>query len=149
MPQKMTAAYFVPPMIKLCCALHFLAGGSYFDISFGYDIPHNMVHFYVWQALNAINHSWDSLLDNIKSPIHATAAELEALELDFAKLSKYQPRGTIAAGDGIVFRMQMPTNEEVEGDVTAYYTRKGYIGVYFNLLSSQCHSLSNQCFFPY
>jgi len=22
--------------------------------------------------------------------------------------------------------MQMPTNEEVEGDVTAYYTRKGY-----------------------
>jgi len=22
--------------------------------------------------------------------------------------------------------MQMPTNEQVEGDVTAYYTRKGY-----------------------
>ena len=61
-----------------------------------------------------------------ESPIYATAAELEALELDFAKLSKYQLRGTIAAGDGIVFRMQMPTNEQVEGDVTAYYTRKGY-----------------------
>jgi hypothetical protein len=27
---------------------------------------------------------------------------------------------------GIVFRMQMPTNEEVDGDVTSYYTRKGY-----------------------
>jgi len=126
MPQKMTAAYFVPPMIKLCCALHFLAGGSYLDISFGYDIPPNTVHFYVWQALNAIDRSRDPLLDNIKSPIYATAAELESFELDFAKLSKYQLRGTIAAGDGIVFRMQMPTNEQVEGDVTAYYTRKGY-----------------------
>jgi len=113
-------------MIKLCCALRFLAGGSYLDISFAYDVPPNTVHFYVWQALNAIDRSQDPLLDNIKSPIYATAAELEALELDFAKLSKYQLRGTIAASNGIVFRMQMPKNEQVEGDVTAYYTRKGY-----------------------
>jgi hypothetical protein len=108
----------------------------------------------VWQALNAIDHSRDPLLDNIKSPIHATASELEALELDFAKLSKYQLRGTIAAGNGIVFWMQMPTYEEVEGDVTAYYTRKGSYclwtsGMYFNLPPSHCHSLSNQSFFPH
>jgi len=35
MPKKMTAKHFVPPpLIKLCVALHFLAGGSYLDISF-------------------------------------------------------------------------------------------------------------------
>jgi hypothetical protein len=44
----------------------------------------------------------------------------------FVSLSKYQLHGTIAAGDGIVFRMIMPTNEEVEGDITAYFTCKGY-----------------------
>jgi len=95
-------------MIKLCIALRFLAGGSYLDISFAYDVPHNTVHFYVWQALDAIDHSQDPLLDNIKMPIHATAADLEALELGFASLSNYQLRGTIAVGGGIVFWMQLP-----------------------------------------
>jgi hypothetical protein len=86
----------------------------------------NTVHHYGWQALTAIDQSTNPFLDNIKSPIHATAEELAALEHGFAALSDFQLRGTIAAGDGIVFKMIMPTNEEVEGDVTAYYTRKGY-----------------------
>jgi hypothetical protein len=84
------------------------------------------VHKYCWQALNAIDHSTNPFLDNIKSPIHATPEELSAMENDIASLSKYQLHGTIAAGDGKVFRMIMPTNEEVEGDVTAYFTHKGY-----------------------
>jgi hypothetical protein len=50
MPKELTAMYFVPPlpptlMIKLCIVLHFLAVGSYLDISFGYDVPHYTVHF--------------------------------------------------------------------------------------------------------
>ena len=125
-PKKPTAKYFVPPMIKLCVGLRVLAGGSYLDLSFGYDIPHGTVHFYAWQALNAIDRSTDPFLDNIKSPIHATAQQLESLEHGFAKLSHFKLRGTIAAGDGIVFKMKMPTNEEVDGDVTSYFTRKGY-----------------------
>jgi len=48
------------------------------------------------------------------------------LENGFAALSKFKLLGTIAAGDGIVFQMVMPTNEEAEGDVTAYYTCRGY-----------------------
>jgi hypothetical protein len=52
--------------------------------------------------------------------------ELEELEHGFTELCKYQLRGTVAAGDGVVFRMQMPTAEEVEGDVTSYFTRMGY-----------------------
>jgi hypothetical protein len=102
------------------------AGGSYLDLSFSYNVPHNCVHFYAWQALLAIDYSTDPFIDNIKSPIHASSEALEEMEQGFAKLSQYNLSGTIAAGDGIVFRMIMPTNEEVDGDVTSYYTRKGY-----------------------
>jgi hypothetical protein len=84
----------------------------------------NPVHHYGWPALTAIDQSTNPFLDNIKSPIHATAKELAELEHGFAALSDFQLRGTIAAGDGIVFEMIMPTNEEVEGNVTAYYIHR-------------------------
>jgi hypothetical protein len=125
-PIKERGCNFVPPIIKLCLGLRLLAGGSYLDLSFADDVPPNTVHKYAWQALNAIDCSADPFLDNIKSPIHCTAEELVTLENGFASLSQFKLRGTVAAGDGIVFRMVMPTNEEVDGDVAAYYTRKGY-----------------------
>jgi hypothetical protein len=83
------------------------------------------VHHYAWQVLDAIDSSMHAYLDNIKSPIHVTAKELSQLELGFAELSDLKLGGTIAAGDGIDFQMQMPTNEEVDGDVTSYLTQKG------------------------
>jgi hypothetical protein len=126
LPQRKMAKYFVPPIIKLCLGLRVLAGGSYLDLSFGYDVPHSTVHFYAWQALHAIDQSTDPFLDNIKSPTMQTAEVLEKLERGFAELCNFQLRGTVAAGDGVVFWMQMPTAEEVEGDVTSYFTRKGY-----------------------
>jgi hypothetical protein len=48
------------------------------------------------------------------------------MEEGFAKLGMYSLRGTVAAGDGIIFKMQVPKGEEVDGDVTSYFTRKGY-----------------------
>jgi hypothetical protein len=125
-PRKERGCNFVPPIIKLCLGLRLLAGGSYLDLSFAYDVPPNTVHKYAWQSLNAIDRSTDPFLDNIKSPTHCTAKELDRLENGFAALSQFKLHGTVAAGDGIVFRMVMPTNEQVDGDVTAYYTRKGY-----------------------
>jgi hypothetical protein len=35
-------------------------------------------------------------------------------------------QGTVAAGDGVVFRMQRPPKEDVDGDVASFFTRKGY-----------------------
>lgn len=125
-PRKLRGNNIVPPIIKLCLGLHLLAGGSYLDLSFAYDVPHNTVHKYAWQSIHAMDRSTDPFLDNIKSPIHCTAEELSRLESGFASLSQFKLHGTVAAGDGAVFRMMMPTNEEVDGDVTAYYTRKGY-----------------------
>jgi len=53
-------------------------------------------------------------------------------------LSNYQHRGTIEAGDSIVFRMQMHTNEEVDGNVTAYYTWKGYYAYNLQVCTLLC-----------
>ncbi len=45
---------------------------------------------------------------------------LSRLENGFASLSQFKLCDTVAAGDGIVFRMLMPTNEQVYDDVTAH-----------------------------
>jgi hypothetical protein len=55
MPKKFTTKHYVPPMIKLCLGLCLLAGASYLDLSFGYNVTPNSVHFYAWQALDAID----------------------------------------------------------------------------------------------
>ena len=80
------------------------------------------MHFYAWQALHAIDNCTDPYIDNIKSPVFQTAEELEKLEHGFAELSDFKLHGTVAAGDGVVFQMQMPTAEVVDGDVTSYFT---------------------------
>jgi len=116
----------VPPIIKFCLGLRLLAGGSYLDLAFGYKVLPNCIPTYAMEAITAMAESEDPFLDNIKSPIHCTSHELEILESGFAKFSNNILRGTVAAGDGIVFRMIMPTYEEVDGDVISYYTRKGY-----------------------
>jgi len=87
MPKKFTTKFYVPPTIKLCLGLRLLAGASYLVLSFGYNVPPSSVHHYAWQALDAIDSSMHAYLDNIKSPIHATAKELSQLELGFAELS--------------------------------------------------------------
>ncbi len=115
----------IPPLVKLCITLRFLAGGSHLDISFGYDVPHSHVHEYVWEVCEAIESSKNPFLDNINFPLD-DPEKLSELEQGFASIGGFNIRGTVAAGDGIIFKMQMPTNEEVEGDVTAYFTRKGY-----------------------
>jgi len=85
--KKVSAENSVPPMVKLCLGLCLLAGASYLDLSFGYNVTPSSVHHYAWQALDAIDSSMYAYLDNIKSPIHATAKELSQLELGSAELS--------------------------------------------------------------
>ena len=55
----------IHPSIKLAVALRFLAGGSYLDLSFAFDIPDNTVMGYVWEVFEAI----DDNLHNIVFPI--------------------------------------------------------------------------------
>lgn len=42
----------IQPIIKLCTALRFVAGGSFLDIAFGYEVALNHVHTYIGAASN-------------------------------------------------------------------------------------------------
>jgi hypothetical protein len=88
-PKKKTGSYFLLPVVKLCLGLWVLAGGSYLDLSFVYDVPPGSVHFYAWQAIYVLDQCTDPFLDNIRSPIHAMA-ELQEREHGFAQLSDFK-----------------------------------------------------------
>ena len=81
----------------------------------------NIVHQYANRVIKIIAECNDPWLDNINFPIN-DYGKLKQLESGFASISKNKIRGTVAAGDGIVFRMIMPTNEEVDYDVKSYFT---------------------------
>lgn len=110
-------------VILLAIALRFLAGGSYLDIAFAFAVHYKTIMIHIWKTIEAI----DAALDNIKFPIDSEEA-LRDLEQGFLHISKGIFPGTVAAGDGVVFRMQMPHKNEVNGDVASFFTRKGYYG---------------------
>ena len=107
--------------IQLAVCLRYLAGGSYLDICFGYDVPegsfYDIIHNVIVAILNIlpdINFSFDE-------------NDLRQNENGFNKLSNGLFPGTVAAGDGVVFSINRPTIEAVEGDVSSQYTRKGLV----------------------
>ena len=111
----------VSPCIKLCLAIRYLSGGSYLDLSFAFNVEYKAVMSHVWEVLRAI----DSELNNINFPLD-DEDKLRELEAGFNKISNNCFKGTVAAGDGVVFRMQRPSKEAVDGDVSSFFTRKGY-----------------------
>lgn len=133
-----SSGFSVSPVVKLATALRFLAGGIYLDLAFGFNIPHNTVLVYVWEVLEAI----DLEFDNIKFPLGDEEA-LRELEQGFMRISKGVFQGTVAAGDGVVFRMQKPTREAADGDVASFFTRKGYYAYGMQaFVDSSCKFLS-------
>ena len=57
-------------MVQLAVCLRMLAGGSYLDISFGYDVGHSSVYTIFKKVLEAI----DKRVDNIKFPYKSEEA---------------------------------------------------------------------------
>lgn len=111
----------IPATAKLCATLRWLAGGSYLDIAFGYNISVKTVHSMFYEVITAI----DDCVQNINFPID-DEVKLRELETGFNKISKNFFKGTVAAGDGVVFKMFQPTSEACNGDVISFFTRKGY-----------------------
>jgi len=108
------------------------------DICFGFGINDSTFMTYVWQCVEAI----DAVLDNIHFPL-GDEAKLRELEAGFNELSKWRLPGTVAAGDGVVFRMQRPTKEATEGDVSSFFTRKGYYAYAMQgFVDSKCRFLN-------
>jgi hypothetical protein len=47
--------------------IRWLAGGSYIDLSFGYDLPSNVIHEYIFEVLQAIDDSVDNIRFSLNS----------------------------------------------------------------------------------
>ena len=75
--------------------------------------------------LSAIDHSTHFSKQHNVSDLK-NSGRVRNVGLRLAELLDFKLLGTVAAGDGIVFWMQIPTAEEVDGDVTSYFTHKGY-----------------------
>eukprot|EP01040_Poterioochromonas_malhamensis_P015359 gene15359-17178_t len=128
----------IDPIVKLCVSLRFLAGAIFHDLAFGYELPENCICSYVWETLDAI----DSVINNINFPMD-NLDELRELETEFNELSNNLFIGTIAAADGVVFKMEKPRSEEVNGDVISFYNRKGYFAYGMQaFVSAKCKFLS-------
>ena len=113
----------VDPLIQLAVTLRMLAGGSYLDICFGYHISTSHIYQIFWRVLEAIN----AVVDNINFNYESDES-MEDLESTFVNISKGAFRGTVAAGDVIIFRRQKPEVEDVDGNVRSFFTRKGFWG---------------------
>ena len=82
------------------------------------------------------------MLDNVKLPL-GDEEKLRELERGFNSISGGVFQGTVAAGDGVVFRMQRPHREAVNGDVASFFTRKGYYAYGMQgFVDSRCKFLS-------
>ena len=144
----------IPMLLKFAVTLRWLAGGSYLDLAWGFHLPSNTIHQYFYEVLRAI----DKKVVNIKFPMHDVAS-LNALEagddisyvnnilrhllLGFSSLSGGLLPGTVAAGDGIVFQISKPKSSQVNGDVSSFFTRKGYFAYGLQaFVSSTCKFLS-------
>ncbi len=113
----------IPTILKLAITLRFLAGGSYLDIAFGYEVHESSVYVVVWDVLEAINKH----VDNIKFP-YGDEIKLRDLEQSFMKFHNGNFPGTVAAGDGIVFRIWKPPGFAVDENITSFFNRKGFYG---------------------
>ena len=133
-----SSGFLIHPAIKLGITLRFLAGGSYLDLTFAFEVPHNTIMKYIWEACEAI----DASLNNINFPL-GDEEGLRYLEQGFMRISGGVFQGTVAAGDGVVFRMQRPHREAVDGDFVSFFTRKGYYAYGMQaFVDSSCKFLS-------
>jgi hypothetical protein len=84
-------------------------------------IPHNTIHKYFYDTINAI----DNNIHNVTFPLD-DVNQLREMEREFQEIDGGYLRGTVAAGDGVVFKINRPHMDEVDGNVTSFFQRKGY-----------------------
>ena len=121
---KVSSGSHIPAVIQLAVTLRLLAGGSYLDLAFAYNVEEK----YIFTVFHRVLRALDQVLDNISFPYDDETALLN-LEQTFSNISKGCFPGTVLAGDGVVFKMTKPLQEEVDGNVRSFYTRKGFYAV--------------------
>jgi len=105
------------PEIKLCCAIRWLAGGSYSDIHMFVGITRPSFCRVVWQVIRAINNCTEL---NIIFP--ATQEDFDALADGFTSLSTGEAiTNCVGVIDGHHLEIEVPP-KDVVGNVRSYYS---------------------------
>ena len=110
---------------KLYCALRWLAGGSYLDITFAFRVSTSAFFLdrgILWRTLAAI----DFVLP-LGFPLN-DPQRLEKISEGFSKFSHGRMRGCATAIDGLVIKTRCPNLREVVNQI-AYRNRNGMWGI--------------------
>ena len=101
----------IEPETRLAAALRYFAGGSPHDLKLIYDMSQaTLWDACIWPVVDAIN----KYLLNIKFPLDDPAA-LAELQADFAAGTRGGFwRGQVRAMDGVHFKMQCPSSQDVK-----------------------------------
>ena len=116
--------------IRLACALHYFADGSYLDITMSHAIGVTDFYLSVWAVVDATNRC-PSL--NFQFP--TTESECQAISTKFAARSKAGFTNCIGCIDGLLIWLEKPSKkqcEQVGVDTGKFYCgRKGKFGLNF------------------
>lgn len=112
------------------CTLRYLAGGSYWDICFGFKVGfgsffHDSKYGVIWPIMEALDKAYKIGLDA------ENREEMEKLAEEFAAIdprSQSVFSGTVMAIDGWVMQTRKPYDDETT-NVKSYRNRKGMWGL--------------------
>eukprot|EP00732_Lithocolla_globosa_P002198 Lithocolla_globosa_v1_NODE_1377_length_2621_cov_9.489478.p1 type:complete len:410 gc:universal NODE_1377_length_2621_cov_9.489478:1368-139(-) len=108
--------------IRLACALRWLAGGSYIDISWAHGVAEHSFYQIIWPVIDAINENL-----HLHFPIDDDEA-LCGIADGFKRRANNPLWGCVGALDGLAIKIKQPTTKSCK-DVRSYYNRKGFFAV--------------------
>jgi hypothetical protein len=133
-------SYCIPAKIKLAATLRWLAGGSYLDITYMFELDDkSFFHFeggVLWPTIVAIDNAFRIMFDM------ADTEKLEAMSQGFSRIAHSRMQGCVMAIDGLVVKTRMPYASETEGQLP-YRNRKN---CYAFIVLAGC---DHQCKFTY
>ena len=119
---------FVEFDLRLSMALRYLAGGSYLDIMYLHGVSRSTCYKHIFGTLKAMDMALPEF--TLDEDIHSLE-RCRALTATFAAKTDEYIQGAIAAWDGIIFKVEKPTqlNKSKVPNPNKFHCRKGYPGV--------------------
>ena len=125
---RKTTGGYVERDLCISMALRFLAGGAYLDIMYLHGVSRTTVYRHVFSTLNALDAALPAF--TLDEDIH-DLERCRRLSSVFAAKTDGHIQGAIAAWDGILFKVQKPTqlNKNKVANPNKFHCRKGFPGV--------------------
>ena len=120
---KCSTGASISTVVKLAITLRHLAGGSWIDIVFAWDISKTTFYETISLVVDAIDRKL-----KIGFPADNSDGKQSELHQGFKDHSNHHMEGCVMAIDGLLVRTRKPFQSEVKNPM-AYYNRKGSYGI--------------------